>query len=306
MKIYSTCLTLVILIFVGSVELLAQNNQILEVGNAVYYADYLHGKKTASGELYDKNAFTCAHKTLAYGTILKVTRLDNGKSVNVRVNDRGPFGEGLVVDISRAAASQIGLLRDGKTRVSIEMAGFSNTNPVASNKTNPVTPYYRRQSYLPGSYNTYGQRITQSNDASKSNALRNINRVFSDNNRVAKSYDYSRFDTPTPNTTSKQGISTPRSYGTDTFTAKGGNSLAAYSNAFVVQVGAFSDAFNASRRANALKGEGLDNVFVVTKKSGTKTLNKVVVGPYNSKDAAASALTNMKRRYGLSGYVTTQ
>ena len=123
----------------------------------------MHGKKTASGELYDKNAFTCSHKTLAYGTILKVTRLDNGKSVNVRVNDRGPFATGLVVDISKAAAAQIGLLRDGKTRVRLEIVGFSNTNPTASNNkpAGSITPYYSRQRNIPAGYNSYGQRIAQ-------------------------------------------------------------------------------------------------------------------------------------------------
>ncbi len=92
-----------------------------EIGKASYYADSLHGRKTASGEPYDKNAFTCAHKTLAFGTKIRVTRLDNQKSVVVRVNDRGPFVEGYITDISRAAAESIGLIRDGVTRVKIEI-----------------------------------------------------------------------------------------------------------------------------------------------------------------------------------------
>lgn len=92
-----------------------------EIGKASYYADSLHGRKTASGEPYDKNAFTCAHKTLPFGTKIRVTRLDNQKSVVVRVNDRGPFVEGYVTDISRAAAEAIGLIRDGVTRVKVEI-----------------------------------------------------------------------------------------------------------------------------------------------------------------------------------------
>lgn len=92
-----------------------------EIGKASYYADSLHGRKTASGEPYDKNAFTCAHKTLPFGTKIRVTRLDNQKSVVVRVNDRGPFVEGYITDISRAAAESIGLIRDGVTRVKIEI-----------------------------------------------------------------------------------------------------------------------------------------------------------------------------------------
>jgi len=103
-----------------------------EYGKAGYYADSLHGRKTASGEKYDKYEFTCAHKTLAFGTKIKVTRLDNKKSVIVRVNDRGPFVEGYVTDLSRAAAEEIGLIKIGVTRVKVEIVGVTSTARVAA------------------------------------------------------------------------------------------------------------------------------------------------------------------------------
>lgn len=103
-----------------------------EYGKAGYYADSLHGRKTASGEKYDKYEFTCAHKTLPFGTKVKVTRMDNGKSVVVRVNDRGPFVEGYVVDLSRAAAEQINLIKIGVTRVKVEVVGAAATARVAA------------------------------------------------------------------------------------------------------------------------------------------------------------------------------
>lgn len=109
-------LTLLSITFLSSFLLLQE-----EIGKAGYYADSLQGRKTASGEPYDKAEFTCAHKTLAFGTKIRVTRLDNQKSVVVRVNDRGPFVEGYVTDISRAAAEAIGLIRDGVTKVKIEI-----------------------------------------------------------------------------------------------------------------------------------------------------------------------------------------
>ncbi|MBI5913887.1 MAG: septal ring lytic transglycosylase RlpA family protein [Bacteroidetes bacterium] len=90
-----------------------------EFGLASYYSDLFHGKPTASGEAYDKNGFTCAHKTLPFGTTVKVTRLDNNKSVQVKVTDRGPFISGRVVELSKAAANQIGLLADGSARVKV-------------------------------------------------------------------------------------------------------------------------------------------------------------------------------------------
>ncbi len=91
------------------------------VGIASYYHDSLHGKKTANGERYDKNKLTAAHKSLPFGTKLKVSRIDNGKSVNVRINDRGPFIKGRIVDLSKKAAAKIDLLEDGITKVRIEI-----------------------------------------------------------------------------------------------------------------------------------------------------------------------------------------
>jgi len=99
-------------------SLLAQDE---EFGLASYYSDLFHGKPTASGELYDKGKLTCAHKTYPFGTMLKVTRLDNNKSVQVRVTDRGPFISGRVVEISKAAAEAISLISDGSTRVKVEL-----------------------------------------------------------------------------------------------------------------------------------------------------------------------------------------
>lgn len=93
-----------------------------EFGLASYYSDLFHGKPTASGEAYDKNKFTCAHKTHPFGTMLRITRLDNNKSVQVRVTDRGPFISGRVVEVSKAAAELIGLVADGSARVKVEVA----------------------------------------------------------------------------------------------------------------------------------------------------------------------------------------
>ena len=92
-----------------------------EFGKAGYYADSLHGRKTASGEKYDKNLLTCAHKSLPFGTKIRVTRLDNKHSVIVKVNDRGPFSEGYVVDLSRKAAEELDLIKVGHARVKIEV-----------------------------------------------------------------------------------------------------------------------------------------------------------------------------------------
>jgi len=99
-----------------------------EFGKAGYYADSFHGRKTASGEKYDKNELTCAHKSLPFGTKIRVTRLDNKRSVIVRVNDRGPFSEGYVTDVSRKAAQELHLIKAGTTRVKIEVVEKPKTS----------------------------------------------------------------------------------------------------------------------------------------------------------------------------------
>lgn len=90
-------------------------------GIVSWYADKFHGKKTSSGELYDKQGLTAAHKTLPFGTKVKVTNTRNGKSVIVKVNDRGPHTKSRLMDLSRAAFSSIGSTSSGTLNVEMEI-----------------------------------------------------------------------------------------------------------------------------------------------------------------------------------------
>jgi rare lipoprotein A len=99
----------------------AQNSGDVQEGEASFYADSLHGSPTANGETYDRNALTAAHPSLPFGTRLRVTSVETGKSVVVVVNDRGPYADGRIVDLSRAAARAIGLIDEGHARVRLEV-----------------------------------------------------------------------------------------------------------------------------------------------------------------------------------------
>lgn len=88
-----------------------------ERGQASFYADRYHGRRTASGETHDRNALTAAHRSLPFGTRVRVTRLDNGRETVVRINDRGPFVRGRVIDLSRRAAEELGMLGQGVAEV---------------------------------------------------------------------------------------------------------------------------------------------------------------------------------------------
>lgn len=92
-----------------------------ETGLASWYGDPYHGRPTANGEIYDMNNYTAAHRTLAFDTWLRVTNLENNLFTTVRVNDRGPFIEGRIIDLSRAAAQAIDMIGSGTTLVRIEV-----------------------------------------------------------------------------------------------------------------------------------------------------------------------------------------
>ncbi len=94
---------------------------VQESGIASYYANSLHGRRTANGERYDPKALTAAHRTLPFGSRVRVTNLDNGRSVVVRINDRGPHVEKRVIDLSYAAAQELRFIDHGTTRVSLEV-----------------------------------------------------------------------------------------------------------------------------------------------------------------------------------------
>lgn len=89
-------------------------------GLASYYGARHHGNKTASGERFDQNALTAAHRSLAFGSRVRVTNLRNSKTVVVRINDRGPFSPKRIIDLSQKAAEQLDMLRDGVIPVRIE------------------------------------------------------------------------------------------------------------------------------------------------------------------------------------------
>lgn len=94
-----------------------------ETGLAAVYSDSLHGRKTASGEVYDRNKLTAAHKTLPFGTQVKITNIKNQKTAVVRINDRGPTQAGRILDISPRVAKELGIHPRGMAEVAAEVVG---------------------------------------------------------------------------------------------------------------------------------------------------------------------------------------
>lgn len=119
---------------------------LLQKGTASWYGKPYHGRKTSNGERYNMNKLTAAHKTLPFGTVVEVVNQDNGRRVKVRINDRGPFVRGRIIDLSRKAAKQIGLYESGIAKVALYLnesprdafAGGSTAKPKPPPKPKPV------------------------------------------------------------------------------------------------------------------------------------------------------------------------
>ncbi len=125
-----------------------------ESGGASWYGPGFHGRITASGERFDTNDLTAAHKTLPFGTRVRVTNTANGKSVAVRINDRGPFVQGRIIDLSRAAAERLEMLESGTAQVTVKaldgasvaeaVPGPNNTSASDSRKSIQVASFGNR------------------------------------------------------------------------------------------------------------------------------------------------------------------
>jgi len=136
--------------------------EVYQYGKASYYAGQFVGRMTANGEIFTSTEYTCAHKTLPFGTKLKVTNLETNESIVVRVNDRGPYVRNRIIDLSLRGAREIGLLKSGVANVSIEIvnqqfSSLGNTkdmdrifidNQFAYVKSNDNDTYDRLYSYL--------------------------------------------------------------------------------------------------------------------------------------------------------------
>lgn len=115
-----------------------------ETGEASWYGPGFHGRRTANGEVFDKEAMTAAHRTLPFGTLVRVRNLDNGREAVLRINDRGPFARGRILDVSEAGARALGMVEAGTARVRIEIVRKEGTvasgTPAAGTSPIPAGP----------------------------------------------------------------------------------------------------------------------------------------------------------------------
>ncbi|MCB0650023.1 MAG: septal ring lytic transglycosylase RlpA family protein [Saprospiraceae bacterium] len=271
-------------------NLTAQSNY--ETGYAIYYADYLNGRQTASGEVFSQQELTCAHKTHPFGTLLKVTRQDNDMSVIVRVNDRGTFCEGCVVDISRIAAERLDLIKAGKKMVNVQVVGFSRTNPKVLSTWSDVT------GRDPVSYDNAPRKII----ATPRDKLVAKGETSPANTQV----------TPQPRQAQQVPKESPRTYSAPpavnnvatTQETEAVKYLPLGQTGYFIQLGAYTLESNAQRTLVDLQRKGMKYLYL--QKGSTRpneSVTRMFLGPFKTQYEANNYLRDTCPKFGVTGIV---
>ncbi len=279
----------------------AQDN----IGIASYYSDSFQGRETANGESYDKNKLTAAHKTLAFGTYVKVTRLDNKRSVTVRINDRGPYIRGRIVDLSRKAAEALDLINDGHANVKIEVVSAGEASAARTNKapeTSIEAPEIEKPrietASTPSSYEATPVEkknpllVTKAKAPAKPKVVATTkpkpaaapaqpaaSEPFAPGTTVVKGKDYKDFDLY------KVQIMRPERIG------------------FGVQVASLTKYENVMKQVAELQEKFFKNVLVSIEPHGDKPIYKIILGPFPDAATAESYKKQLKRKKKLNGFV---
>jgi len=269
------------LFFFSSTPVIAQ-----EVGEASYYSDKYDLKgKTASGELYDKRKYTAAHRTLPFQTWVRVTNLKNGRTTQVRINDRGPFKPGRIIDVSRAAAEQLGMVQDGVVRVRMEVIqppkGAQNGNtPIISAEPEGVNRPPVDLDGLPvvdANGNPKGASPSEATDLA-GNPLNSANTGGNGQNPTDEATTDPELEKYTPN------LFRMVAYKSD-------------AGGYGVQVGAFFSYYRLLEGMDRLAQAGIQNTLVHNGVKDGKPIFRIVVGPFDRRKDADS----MKKKLAKSG-----
>ncbi len=273
------------------------NAQSEEFGVASYYADAFDGRKTASAEVYNKNGMTAAHKELPFGTMIRVTRLDNNRSVVVRVNDRGPFISGRIVELSKAAAQKIGLIRDGIAEVKVEVVEKREpqeemtakaAEPAAAPTPKEVPPAFEKESTQP--VVVVPENVTVVREDLSAPAVKKAapapKKAAPKAKPVAKKTGSAKLlQNPKDNGLYQIQLTKPDRKG------------------YGVQVAYMTDYENVFRQVTELQAKWFDNILVSVSGSGSATKYRILLGPFPTQDKAEAYKSSLAKRKSIKGFV---
>jgi rare lipoprotein A len=277
-----------------------------QTGEASFYADRFHGKKTASGVRYDKTALSAAHRELPFGTRIRVQNLDNGKSVVVTVNDRGPWRSHRILDLSRAAATQLDMLQAGTANIKLVVIGDGSSteppkeDPVATTEKTPAPVPDKRVDAKPEPKPEPTRKpepTTKPDPKPQTPATEKP----ADTKPATKPPVTEKPPQKQPTTTKPEPAATAKP---KPFSAPGTWNM--YGDKVVpqgwgVQLGAFSSQEKAVAYCEEVKAKGYQRLFIQQIASAGGHTYKVLLGAYDTADLARAAVTEIKAK-GLSGF----
>lgn len=265
-------------------------------GTAQIYPDYHEGTPTALGEIFSQQQKTAAHKKLPLGTIVKVTRLDNGRTTTVRINDRGAYCDGCVIDLSKAAAQELDLLNIGQARVSLTVVGASSTNPTSYGTTAGIEQEPRLTSR---GIQQPAQQTYQATTPSPNTYYKNEPAITA---RTPVTMVEPSTVEAAPQITTSNLPSTPAAG----LTTSAGqvNIIDVPISPFAVQLGAYSKYDNAERHVLKLQAQGFNNIFLLKEPATDGTpLHRVIVAPFLSLDDAREYAEDLADYHQIKGLV---
>jgi rare lipoprotein A len=270
-----------------------------EYGLASYYDDSFQGRKTAYGDTYDKNKFTAAHKKHPKGTKLKVTRLDSKKSVEVTVNDKGPYIKGRVVDLSRAAAERLGLIQDGIAEVKVEVVGKGSSSVAKKSESKPK------------SYDDTSSSRIATNDLDEEEDDEPVKKKSSSTSSKKSSSTSKAKLTEKSGSTAKKKSDLTKKTSRAKLVGKDYTQYGLYkivlerptSKGYGVQVASLSNYENVLRQVADLQAKYFDNILISVEKGDDKPIYKVILGSFEDEDAATNYRKSLKKKYKIDGFV---
>jgi rare lipoprotein A len=264
-----------------------------EFGIASVYSSKFQGSRTASGEIFNHNQLTAAHKRLPFGSLVKITRTDNGKSVIVRINDRGPFVSERVTDLSKAAGSKLGIGSDDEVRVKIEeytdakVQESKSNSSIGLNGNAPLSKQVPKPIPMPDPVDYIASKGIEERSVLREYRSVPTKNVATQSVTIKKNSAITNF----------KGVEKNRA-GFVALNMNKPNSSAGYA----IQVAVLSNHENMVKKVDKLD-DNFNNVFVSIIKGKTGNPNyKVMIGPFESQASAANYLKIVKRK-SIDGFV---
>lgn len=317
-------LLILFLSFFGVATIQSLNAQ--EFGLASFYSDKFHGRKTAYEKIYDKNKLTCAHKRHPLGTRLRVTRMDNKKSVVVTVIDKGPYIAGKIIDLSRAAAERIDLIDDGVTEVKVEVIGKVDM----SGENNSVAVVTEERGNIPTSFEDTSPIVSPSNNTTAQNnkvttkpqspaakpetkkttpQTNNANNTSSSLKNFTTQNQNARNQPSVPKTIELKPSSPDRArlVGKD-YTKYGLYKIQLMRpevKGYGVQVVSLSNYENVLKSVADFQARGFSNVYINIEPGTTRPIYKIILGMYDNEASANRYKNDLKNKYKITGFVVS-